>query len=951
MHRPWPPWWILTLIAVLAVCAGFLCQLVLFGPEPTGWCMTPVAGPGPEARYEITKVQGPSAGAPSGFEAGDAAARAGFEVGDLVLRKDVDAFAAHPQANTPYRFDIERRGDHKVLTLVLAQKDWGYWLRIERTNTFMLFVSSILGLGLGALVIFTRPYNRTARWGALFLAQLGINLLLGGAGSNALQLESIPELAWAFRNLPTPLGATVLMGMSISLFAYLTLPVTASSLIEESPETRAKGKAGWASFWLPAPLVLLVALRLFWLPVYSRAGNSAIPAWIVGPTILIGIGYLVWAVILLVRHYGRISDANMRRRVRVVTAGFAVTTAAWAAGVAMALPLPSVQRFQEAYWRGQLQFLQHIMIGVAPVCTAYAILRHRMFDIRVMVRLGLQYAAARGVLLSLVPVILLLLVLDLFFHGDQPFIDIAVRRGWLYAAAALGAYRLHVRRQVWLDALDRRFYRERYDAQRILRSVVGDVRTATSFEQEASQVVSQLEASLHPAFAAILVREPGEEVYRVLAARPTAPPSIPAGSKLISLLRVLDKPVEIGQTETGWLKRQLPPGESNYVTRARLEWIFPISLVEGRTEALLALGPKRSEEPYSGEDQDLLEGITSSLALLLDRSAPRAAIPESFKECPECGTCHESGASTCPHEGAALTSQPFPRLLAHRYRLDRRLGRGGMGTVYEALDTGLERRVAVKLMRPELMANADAISRFKQEARAAASFSHPHVVTVYDFGVTERQQAYLTMELLRGRSLRQELRQTGRLLPERSAHILRGVCAAVDEAHRHGLLHRDLKPDNIFLVQADAQDVAKVLDFGLAKLILPVEDADTRLDTSPGLLLGTVGYMSPEQLRGERPSASWDLWALAVVAYEMLTGIHPCDSSSASECARAVREGQMTPVNARVPEAPVSWQQFFDRALAVRVESRAASALQFYSDFVQNIQVPAAVGDTGRETR
>ena len=310
MHRPWPPWWILTLIAVLAVCAGFLCQLVLFGPEPTGWCMTPVAGPGPEARYEITKVQGPSAGAPSGFEAGDAAARAGFEVGDLVLRKDVDAFAAHPQANTPYRFDIERRGDHKVLTLVLAQKDWGYWLRIERANTFMLFVSSILGLGLGALVIFMRPYNRTARWGALFLAQLGINLLLGGAGSNALQLESIPELAWAFRNLSAPLGATVLMGMSISLFAYLTLPVTASSLIEESPETRAKGKAGWASFWLPAPLVLLVALRLFWLPVYSRAGNSAIPAWIVGPTILIGIGYLVWAVILLVRHYGTISGGS-----------------------------------------------------------------------------------------------------------------------------------------------------------------------------------------------------------------------------------------------------------------------------------------------------------------------------------------------------------------------------------------------------------------------------------------------------------------------------------------------------------------------------------------------------------------------------------------------------------------------------------------------------------------
>jgi hypothetical protein len=163
------------------------------------------------------------------------------------------------------------------------------------------------------------------------------------------------------------------------------------------------------------------------------------------------------------------------------------------------------------------------------------------------------------------------------------------------------------------------------------------------------------------------------------------------------------------------------------------------------------VGPKRSEEPYSREDQDLIQAIAASLALLLEHSPTTAAPAARFRECPQCGACYDPGVSECVHEGTKLTPVA---LLATRYRFERRLGQGGMGTVYEARDTELERRVADKLIRPELMTGPDAVSRFKREARAAAALSHPNVVTVFDFGVGEDDRAYLVMELFKAHTLR-----------------------------------------------------------------------------------------------------------------------------------------------------------------------------------------------------
>ena len=627
----------------------------------------------------------------------------------------------------------------------------------------------------------------------------------------------------------------------------------------------------------------------------------------------------------MVVNYRRLEDINQRRRVRVLIAGVALGLSAATATIV----IESLGHWTKL--TGTLQDAATFGLLTFPLSFAYAILRHRLFDIRVMIRQGLRYAFARGLLLSLVPVLGAILGLDLVLHSGQTLAQIMVARGWIYAALAGLAWAAHSKREAWLQALDRRFFREQYDAQRILKEVVEGVRIAGSFEKVAPQVVAKIEAGLHPEFAALLLRDPGQVSYGSLAAAPAgqAPPPLPADSRVMALVRALGQPVEV--SESGWLKERLPHEETNFLRRARIDLLVPVAMAPERTEALLALGPKRSEEPYTREDQDLLVAIAASLALLLEKPA---AIPqqvgrvsESFEECPQCGACYDTGAGHCAQEGASLVRICLLRTLVGRYRLEKRRGRGGMGAVYEALDTALERRVAVKVIRDDLVGSAEAAERFRKEAHAAASFTHPNVVTVHDFGVALDSRAFLVMELLEGATLRDALKQNSRLASSRVLDIMRGVSAAIEAAHRRQLIHRDLKPENIFLAQTEAGEVAKVLDFGIAKFLPMVGQADT--DTATGGLVGTILYMSPEQLRGGKADAAWDLWALAVVAYEALTGAPPFAGAALGEW-RDV--GHFRPVSESLPDNSSRLQEFFERALAVDSARRPNSARIFFSE-------------------
>ena len=227
--------------------------------------------------------------------------------------------------------------------------------------------------------------------------------------------------------------------------------------------------------------------------------------------------------------------------------------------------------------------------------------------------------------------------------------------------------------------------------------------------------------------------------------------------------------------------------------------------------------------------------------------------------------------------------------------------------VYEAVDTQLGRRVAVKVLRDELVESDAAVSRFGHEARLIAALNHPNIVVVHDFGVAGGG-AYLVMEC-QGMTLRGRLITAGRLTAGEAAPLLRGVACALDAAHAGGIVHRDVKPENVFIVKQGSAQIPKILDFGIARLLSDVPAAQVRNRTRAGELFGTPDYMAPEQTAGEKPSIAWDVWALAVVAHEMIAGRLPDEEPGT--------------------DLPPPLDAFFARALSFEPADRPPSAVQF----------------------
>jgi serine/threonine-protein kinase len=232
-----------------------------------------------------------------------------------------------------------------------------------------------------------------------------------------------------------------------------------------------------------------------------------------------------------------------------------------------------------------------------------------------------------------------------------------------------------------------------------------------------------------------------------------------------------------------------------------------------------------------------------------------------------------------------------------RYRLDRLIGKGGMGAVYEARDLRLERTVAVKILPGRAFGEPSALRRFRREARAAAQLSHPHIVSVYDYGALEAEGAYIVMERVEGATLRATLERVRRLSPAEAAEWFDTMLEGAAAAHAQGIVHRDLKPDNV-IGQRDAagQLNVKILDFGIAK----VSDRERGTDsmTADGIVVGTVGYMSPEQILGQAVDARTDVFAIGVMLAEALGGARLFPGRPFPEFSRQVLAGDYS-----LPEA------------------------------------------------
>src|SRR3989441_3902495 len=279
-------------------------------------------------------------------------------------------------------------------------------------------------------------------------------------------------------------------------------------------------------------------------------------------------------------------------------------------------------------------------------------------------------------------------------------------------------------------------------------------------------------------------------------------------------------------------------------------------------------------------------------------------------QCPRCGRQFPDDVHVCPDDftplqaDATISDVPIDpligRIFDEKYRLEERLGGGGMGTVYRATHLLIDRQVALKGLSQRFVGDETAQQRFPREARAAGRMQHPNAVTVTDFGATDDGYLYIVMELLEGRTLRDLLAHEAPLDPARAVSFMLQTCAAVGAAHEAGLIHRDLKPANIFVEQRpNFPAVVKVLDFGVAKFAVEEHDDDYNTLTQVGAIIGTPRYMSPEQCSGAAPlTPASDVYSLGIILYEMLTGAVPFSADTplavalkqVSEAPRPLRE-------------------------------------------------------------
>jgi hypothetical protein len=234
-----------------------------------------------------------------------------------------------------------------------------------------------------------------------------------------------------------------------------------------------------------------------------------------------------------------------------------------------------------------------------------------------------------------------------------------------------------------------------------------------------------------------------------------------------------------------------------------------------------------------------------------------------------------------PAVGVRPAAQPLENLIGktlnHRFVVGEKVGEGGFGAVFRGKQIATGREVALKILHPHNVSDETIVARFRREAEACSKLRDPHTVTTYDFDETPDGILYLAMELLRGQSLHQVQKAEGPLGYERVLKILDQVAASLAEAHRNGIVHRDMKPENVFIETRDGDDHVKVLDFGIAKVVS--DERQIPALTAVGQTLGTLEFMSPEQLRGQKLDGRSDLYALGMMSYEMLTGTLPFASA------------------------------------------------------------------------
>ncbi len=756
-----------------------------------------------------------------------------------------------------YHLTIEREGRQLAMTLSTGATDSRSRLVTRVTYFFSSLLWCLIGLWIGA----ARPQNPVARLATAVALSVGLLFLTLGV------FESLPR--WGplhvvlgyhfFSRFPT--GAVAGGWWRAALWGlYLTGGVSVVSGLGFDGIVLAHGLSDAAQFdWL------------------LRVRESLA---VIGFT-----GAVVAMMAVIPRNYWLLTTEDQRRRVRWVLYAACVGLApeVWWAAIAL------IETFIGPAGVPRLTLIANIAPVVIPLSVAYVVVRHRVLDISVVIRRTVQYLLARRMLQTTVAIPVLALLYTVATHRHLTIAElVGDTRAYLFWLGA-SALALRFRRPIE-GALDRRFFREEYDREQLLLGVLEEVRRVDSIAELARVVTDRLAFVLHPTSAYVWYRDPAELAAASSSDPQLTPADVPANGAWLSWLEARGEAAALPLPAEAGLSRR----EARWFSERGVSLIVPLMDSGDRLVGTFMLGEKRSEEPYSAGDTRLLSAIARQAAVVRENLRLRARVdeevrvkydvlarldsrvPNLLKECPACGACYEGALECCPADGRLLAlSLPVARTIDGRYRLERLLGTGGMGAVYEARDLRLERMVAVKILLGRAFGQPAALRRFHREARATARLNHPNIVALYDYGSLEGEGAYLVMERVQGVTLRAELERRRSLPPAVAADWFEPLLEGLAAAHAAGIIHRDLKPENVMGRQTPSGTLlVKLLDLGLVKFHTG-EPPTSGSMTAQGIIMGTPGYMAPEQLFAGEVDQRTDLFAVGVMLIEVLTGQRP----------------------------------------------------------------------------
>lgn len=804
---------------------------------------------------------------------------------------------------------------------------------IPSRTTHMLTLTALATAG-AALLVTGRNDRRAAHLGTFFL-------LLATSFTNRWLLVLVLSAPRALVELPL-----VLRSLHVDSF----FPHFFWLFARDFPRTNASYRMRrWLRWGTRGTLALGIALFAWQLVRLARALGGAGAAAPAKPSYehyiplmvatILGLFTLLWKA--------RKATGNERRRAVLFAAGIALALLPVFLHI-IAFVAPPLRPYlaPNAVSPERAAFVLLCFLSL-PFTTAYAVLVHKVLNVKLLARRAVQYALARGTALLAIFLPLAALLFYFYLHSEEPLRESLTGNRLLLLLCSLAGVAALLYGARVLAAIDRRFFREQFDARRILIQLVDHLFGLRDAGEVAALICREVDRALHLEACFLLVEEPRTAHYVDPLDRKR---KLDAFSPLARLLAESVEPLEIDLEEPAAAASRLPEADRRWLTENRVRLIAPIPARDGTLLGAIALGAKKSGLPFLKEDKHLLRDIAQAAAIRLEPRDPQPVVErqpagENARECPACGRVFLPHTVFCSEDSRRLEPAHVPFVLPpNKFRFDRRIGAGGMGVVYRACDLSLGRAVAIKTVR---RVSPDHARRLRAEAHAAAKVVHPHLAGIYGVD-TWQETPMLILELLEGGPLGPRIDQKV-LAPGETVELGIAMAGALAEIHAAGILHRDVKPNNIGFTK---DGVPKLMDFGIARTTLDTRTDDTSssglsadwpevdgqtgtliggepdsLATPSRQLVGTLSYLSPEALAKEPASPAFDLWGLCVVLYECLIGRKLFRGENADQVMAKILLGRVPELTDARPDAPEPLARFFRAALHRDINRRPASAV------------------------